>query len=315
MTSKGSSPVPMMNRQSALALILFLVAAPFQAQAGDSAPMKGGPRVDIEINAGLLYGQTGEYVFTGDRVSSRVIWDLKPLYYTGADAAVSVNRFRFGFGIKAGFEGSTGIARDTDIDGSGNITRESVHDCRSTRFMFYDFRAGYDLVMSKKFHLRPMLVYKFRETIFEARDGYVVSPEGDRYSINGTLIRYEQVGHIPAMGIVARYRLLHGLYVSGGIEYGPYVICNAIDRHLSTKFNFYDSLRGGGFLSFSGSLEKTFAERYTMALSSSYEKIFTLRGDTCSKDLNTGEKSRVYKDAAGTDFSAWDFSLSAGAAF
>ncbi len=282
--------------------------------AGTARKEKTAPGFELFFSGQLINGNIMEEVYSGSN-SSRLNWSIQNIFAVKVETALSLHGFFLSAFISSGYDKTSGTVSDIDRLSDGTVTRESYHRCRIAGYMTFGLFAGFEIPSFNGITIAPYAGSKRLNTAFEAFDGYALSPEGVSYPIEGTLIRYEQEFTIPLFGLRVD-KTLHGFCDAGIIaEYGPYVFCSAVDRHYSTMTTYYDTLRGGAFLSGELYFQIRLISPLTIKGSCGYEKLFTVRGDTRSLNNSTGEETMTYSDSAGTSGSAWSLSVSAGISY
>ncbi len=272
----------------------------------------------LSLHTGFLYGAIGEYVYNGKYKLSELNWDVKPLFYIGNAVNVCLNNgFIAGFGYWSGLNKDMDSMEDIDWNYSGIKTSKSVHDCILMTARFFDAYAGYSFAIKTSHNLSIQLGYKYQQIILEARDGYKDAyaeslPGYTHMKISGVFVQYEQKCNIPYIGMSWRFQFFKRFYSQLFGIYGPYIFCDVIDSHISNNLTFYDSFKGGNYISAGALFGWEINPFCLLSLCGSYTKILRFRGDTYSVETASGTRSMTYNNGAAMSLNAWEMELAFG---
>lgn len=273
----------------------------------DSSNKQNEDSISVSLQTGFMYGNIGEYVYSGEDKISELDWDTKPLIYIGnVFTAELKNNISAGLGYWFSLNSRAGNISDTDYGSAGEKVHYSNHDSVISTARFFDIFAGYNFNLPG---IRLLLLagYSFKQFVLEARNGYSEDVySGARFYSNGIFIQYEQKYHIPYAGITMRYPFTRDLYASLSGTCSGMVFCRAEDNHISRSQVFYDNFEWGRYYSAALSAEWIVSGRLSLAVSCGYYTVLRVRGDTYSLNKNTGSKSVIYKNGAGMSFDSTD---------
>jgi outer membrane protease len=281
--------------------------------------------------AGVLYGQSEEIVYPQDtkaKYLSQLIWDMKPLFYTGAVVDFSILRpnAKWGFfsevSFRAGVPGGTGKMEDRDWQSKENeaLTNYSVHDNKTSQFLWIEGGAGVFIPVKKLSRLRLSLNLSYMLMSFSGSGGYYQYAaniaEGKYASLSEApqvalppveVIRYTQSWLVAAPAISFDSRFLN--YFSGGIffQISPLIWCSDIDEHVLAEREFREYMYWGLFLEPKGKIAFSPNERFEVSLDLAYRYIFGTRGRTYYR--LTGETEFTLGGEGGAGLSLLDAGL------
>jgi outer membrane protease len=241
---------------------------------------------------GMLYGQSEEIVYPQDtkaKYLSQLIWDIKPLFYTGATADFSILSakanwgFFFNFILKAGIPGQTGKMEDRDWQSKENdaLTDYSIHDNETSQFFWLEGGAGIFIPIKSFSRISLSLNPSYMLFSFSGSGGYGTYSRNnnwERISFDGKVINYTQSWLILAPAISFDCRFLN--YFSGGVffQISPLIWCSDIDEHLTTQTEYRDYMYWGLFLEPRGKIAFSPHERFELSLNWAYRYISGSRG-------------------------------------
>jgi len=247
----------------------------------------------IGVHLGFIYGKSIELVYPTDtkgKYLSQLLWNMKPLYYSGINIDVGLNDIMSGKGyfstlsFKAGFPVDSGIHENRDwmsIENS-RLTHYSKHTNRTDNFFLIDWHNGISIPVSI-FYLKPFINFSWMHFSFSGSNGHGTYARGKKYDKDGIptedhsqnptmfypildnprkidyygkLITYDQDWLLVAAGFSFGTNILSLFSINLSFQISPLTFCTAIDQHLTTGNTYYDYtgfglfLEGGGNFSF-----------------------------------------------------------------
>ena len=258
---------------------------------------------------GILYGQGEEILYRDsgwDQYASQLLWDLKPLVYTGlaADFGPRDPFERRGFiaagSIKYGLPLRTGSMEDRDwMNLETNwLTHYSQHQAYSQNAILADLSAGYSWPLTNYLALSAYGEFSFMYLSWSADNGYAqytteaTKDEGDyppwnnnlpKTYFNGKNILYTQIWFIFSPGLCLKGRINRLFSAQAHFNYSPLIYATAKDDHLIPNKDyqgrsFEDYLYFGHYLKGGGKFIFSPLENMDLSLSCSYRYITRTRG-------------------------------------
>lgn len=289
-------------------ILLYPFSALYSLHVIPDSNQQNRNSVSFSLETGLMNGNIGEYVYSGDNKISELKWDIKPLIYVGnVIKAKFKNNISAGLGYWFNVNSRAGNISDTDRGSAGEIIKYSDHESVIVTARFFDVFAGYDFILSDRLRLTPLAGYNYKQFILEARNGYSEDVStGTHYYSSGVFIQYDQKYQIPYAGIAVLYGFIPDLSVTLSGTFSNMLFCRAEDNHVSGVQVFYDNFEWGRYYSVAAAVEWFLGDRLSLAASFGYYAVRELRGDTYSMNKNTGSKSMIYKNGAGISFKSAD---------
>ena len=298
----------------------------------ENPPNTGGNRrysLGISPQFGMVYGQAAEIVYsdgkTKNELLSQLLWDMKPLFYTGA--ALDFGRtnpmekwgFFSGLSFKAGIPARSGKMEDRDWQSSQNtaLTNYSAHDNETREFFWLEGTAGVSIPIKSLFALRTYIGVSYMRFSFTGWNGslrYATGSGGQYGSINdakeielfGKVINYTQDWLLIAPGVSAELRFLRLFSGALFFQISPLIWCADLDEHLmrepQMQFNGYT--RWGLFLEPRARLAFNPDERLSLSLEFAWRYVAGSRGEAYQRPLSGGEYAP--SGEAGTGLSMTD---------
>ena len=283
---------------------------------------------------GIIYGQAEEIVYrsaASNDYLSELLWDLKPLLYTGfaADfgpknpflhsgffAAASV---KFGLPLRTGFKEN----RDWFNETHNHFTNFSRHEAFSRNAILLDISAGVSWRLSNSLVLRTFAEFTFMHFSWSAENGFAQHPAPPwahappwnenlpKTWIHGPVVLYRQNWFILSPGISLKARPGNAFSIEGKINYSPLIYCRARDDHLLRDTIFFDEMFFGHYIN--GEMRFIFSPRKNLDLSfsASYRFITGTRGNTYMErtGVNIIRWPVRHYNTAGAGYSALDLGL------
>ncbi len=321
---------------SRLAIVVFLLSLPYLSASAQTDKVMFPEKqqtasryaLSVSTSLGLLFGTAQEFVFEDGYKVSELDWSIKPLTYWGARVFLSGSSgFEASVDLRSGFDGFTGSITDSDyLNGDGDKTHYSVHDCYTERAFLFDFKAGWVVKASRTVTLTFKGSVEAMDFKWSARDGYLQYPAELVYpytpwsedvaksGIVGTGITYTQNYLALGAALGLRLDIKNGWEVMVGFGYSPLVYCNDVDNHLFRGIDFYETMSGGFLIEPEAALSFAIDSRSRLVLDASYRLAKGLVGDT--KMVFTSAQSTyppgsymILKNGGGAAYSALDLAL------
>jgi outer membrane protease len=288
---------------------------------------------------GVLWGHAEEivYKYPDDYVYiSELLWDLKPLFYSGAEiefgpkSPFAKGGFIAGVSALFGFPLRTGIMEDRDwMDKDDSfLTHYSRHNAFSRGNFWAEISAGYSWAFFSRLSLGVYGEFSYLRFFWEGADGYLQyasnyakdqydpwNPSLEKTYINGAIIDYTQNWFIFAPGIFASFRISKYLALDLSVALTPLIYSICIDNHIQRRYKplFQDYLLGGFSLKDRLTVVFSVNDKIAFSLSGGSRFIHGSRGDSYEIDTD-GPNTGIYNlssNSAGAGFLVLDVSLSA----
>jgi outer membrane protease len=236
--------------------------------------------------AGFLYGRGEEIVYKSENsgaYQSELLWDIKPLVYTGAVLDVFRKKspaFFYSISLKFGFPMGTGFMEDRDwVAWNGALSHYSRHDSRASEAWFHDFLGGISLPFGSRVLFKPFLGLSYTHLKWIASDGY--TKYGKKISDNSYFPLEDSDRKIPQAGRIVSYTqewlvLLFGASLSYvfhprfsatlSLRLSPFLYFTGVDEHHMTKVEYNDYIWGGFYLEPGGEAVFSFNKRFSAGL-------------------------------------------------
>jgi len=295
------------------------------------------PSVFLGTSGGIRYGEAHEFVYTGDKILSELVWDLKPAAELGLNLDLCwAEGLLIKSGLLFGIPQQTGTMTDSDYlnllsDGTTYKTTFSSHDAYLEHSIDMSINAGW------KFNLRilgpesrfpvsitPTLGFRYMNIKWSGQNGYLqhtsavggVYPAWDKdqpkTAAIGTVIDYQQQYWIPQAGITIVIPVGNRISVDLGAQGSPVVFCNGTDNHYpgtvyADYWDFTDAAYSTVYtdvLTYGILIEPDMAvriiinERLSVLMDARWTYITNLRGDTFSRS-SLGGSTTKYSEASG----------------
>ena len=317
-----------------LVSIIFSSLAPACAQ---TQPERYG--FSISPLLGILYGQGEEilYKYPGrDQYASQLLWDLKPLVYTGLavdfgprnpfldSGFIAAGSLKFGLPLK------TGSIEDRDWMNSDHdwLTHYSLHEAYSTNDILVDLSAGYSWRLTRSLVLGVGGEFSFMYLSWSGSNGYGQYPAGDdsgkyppwnnnfpKIYFSGKNILYTQFWFILSPGVSLKGRINSLISLQGYFNYSPLIYATARDDHLVPDSfyhgrSFGDYLYFGHYLKGGGKFILSPRKNLDFSLSLSYRYLTGSRGPSYWKNTGVDVSNKVSKNYdGGAGYTALDIEL------
>jgi len=320
---------------SLLVSLLFLCRFTAIAEPGT-----GRHSLSISPLMGMITGKSEENLYKykdSDQHVSQLLWDLKPLFFTGFELdfgpaePFKSGGFASAASLKFGLPFKTGIMEDRDwADNSADyLTHYSRHDAYSQNAILAAISAGYSWRITDFFVLGAYGEFSYMYFSWMAEDGFYQYStfSGGHYNewdesipkekVYGAVVRYAQNWFIfsPVLSVKGR---IHGrLFVEGNISYSPLAYCADRDDHLLQDTSghgklFFGNFPFGHYINVSARLNYSLLETLDLCLSFSYRYITGLRDKTYYAITGAGASGHsIVNYEGGTGYSAIDINLAA----
>ncbi|GAB6392050.1 MAG: omptin family outer membrane protease [Treponematales bacterium] len=315
---------------------LFLLTL-WAVRAQEDAPISGFSW-NISLDAGAIMGQTGSLVYSDDTeeavwsendLVSRMVWEMKPLWYAGVKTRVNISRFFVSAAIKVGIPGETGsmvdwdwLAVSTEVDMRKMLTHYSTSTNATKLALFTEARVGWrhrlmgdssgDLFAALDYNYLAFWAYDTTGLYYdEYPDG---SPGGYIWSRKGTAVAYKQLWLIPSVGYQAGGALNRYFNGSVFIKLSPYPILAADDEHILRQLHIEESLSGGFYMNPGFTFTFTPTKRVSFSLTASYSGVWGSRGEAIySWEPNSVEHGAQayteFSNTIGVHWSLWNVGI------
>ena len=290
---------------------------------------------------GMIYGQGEEILYKyPDKTQfvSQLLWDLKPLFYSGfvidfgKRDSVEVSGVNASLSLKYGWPLKTGIMEDRDWlnDNEDYLTHFSRHTAYSQNALLLDLSAGYSWKIRDNLSIGANGVFTYMHYSWSGENGFSQYPDSSFDSsdypewdksyykdyVYGKIIIYNQNWLIFSPGINLKWKIHPIFSIKAFFNYSPLIYVLTRDDHLIPDENyqgqaFWDYCSFGHFID--GNLESifTFSNNLDLGLSISYRYIFGSRGPSDVAKAGIGSTGIVYQNQyeAGTGYNALDIGL------
>ena len=302
---------------SGLVILTAFVFAPLFAETA----AKRNYGFSLSPYFGALYGRSEEIVYQDpprqNFYLSELLWDLKPLLYTGIGADLrpldsSVRQGSFAeLSFRAGLPARTGIIENRDWQNPGEtfLTDYSRHAAHSRTAFLLDVSAGYFWRFFEPLALNVYGEFSYMHFSWSALDGYGQYANPSQWNSNlpalifsGEVLRYAQNWFILSPGVSLAWDMNRLFALETHFSYTPLIFCSARDDHLERNLTFRDYVRFGHYVKFGGGLILSPSYNTDVSLFASYKRITGTRGDS----YTGGE---IAYNGAGAALSALDFGL------
>ena len=259
---------------------------------------------------GFVHGQALEFVYpvrgdTKGELLSELKWDMKPVFYYGAQIDFNRRNLMSGPGFfssvsfKAGVPGDSGIMEDRDwlSKENGNLTHFSSHTNETTEFFWLDAAFGASFPVKSYLYIIPYLNGSWMHFGFTARDAkikyariktenpvtyYPIDDNPTEKSYKGDDIKYIQDWLFIAVGFSIGTKILSPFSFDLSFQISPFTYCAAKDEHLAREDTFMDYTGWGLFLEPRGSFSFSL-EQIDFSLEFTYRYIGRTRGESYTK--------------------------------
>ena len=272
---------------------------------------------------GFLYGQAEELVYKDSKTNqylSELLWDLKPLIYSGVAADFGPvdpfgrHGFISAFSFKLGLPLKAGIMEDRDWEHPqyDYQTKYSRHDTYfQIPVVLADLSAGYSWRLTNILAVGAYGELSYMRFSWSGKNGYTQYPEDisrpwsadlPKESVNGKIIQYTQNWFILSPGVSLNYNLSSLFSLGGNFSYSPLIYGANKDEHLQRRITFHDYLYFGHYFNGGGHVTFSPRQKIDFNLSFTYRHITGSRGDTY---VNSVKDDGI----AGAGYSVFDFGL------
>jgi outer membrane protease len=264
-----------------------------QGQTELKGPEAGGFPYTFSVSplAGFLYGQGEEIMYKGERngaYQSELLWDIKPLVYSGAVLDVSRKNppgFFYSISLKFGFPMSSGIMEDRDwLAPNGALSHYSRHDSKIDEAWLHDFLGGISLPLGSRALFKPFLGVSYTRLKWTAFEGYTkygnspylpLEDSDPEEPISGRIVSYTQEWMVLLFGVSLSY-VFHPRFSAGlSLRISPLLYFTGVDDHYKREpeIRFSDYILGGLYLEPGGEAVFSFNKRFSAGLYVSWRYI------------------------------------------
>jgi outer membrane protease len=255
-------------------------------QTGGGSETGGSFTFSVSPLTGFLYGHGEEIVYQSEKGGaylSELLWDIKPLVYSGAVLDVSWKNnpgFFCSVSLKFGFPMETGFMEDRDwLAWNGALSHYSRHDSKAGEAWFCDFLGGISLPFGSRVLFKPFLGLSYTHLEWIASDGYTKYGKRDSsYSylpledsdrenpLSGRVAGYTQKWLILLSGASLSYTFHPRFSASLSLRLSPFLYFTGADEHYITGTDFYDYIIGGFYLEPGGDVVFRFNKWFSAGL-------------------------------------------------
>ena len=327
--------MPTIRKIGILVSIAFLSAASLTAE---SKSRFGDYGFSLSPLMGMLYGHSEENLYkysNRDLYTSQLLWDLKPLIYTGLalDFGIKDHFKRNGLilaaSLKYGLPLKTGIMEDRDwlYDDNEKLTNYSRHDAYSKSAILLDISGAYSWRISYFLSFSASLEFSYMYYSWSGENGYYqyVSFAGDKpvpgqiwsnsipkIPLNGAVIQYTQNWFFLSPGISLKGRINRYFSAEGSFNYSPLIYVVARDDHLLAKKIFWDYCSFGHYVSLGGKFIFKPYNNLDLSVSLAYRQISGPRGKSYQDTSGQGNSVVIENtNDAGAAYSALELGFAA----
>ena len=298
--------MPTIRKIGILVIILLSFSFPLIAE---TASQNGPYSFSIKPLAGLIIGKSEEVLFKyddSDQYVSQLLWDLKPLVYTGLELGFGPgdpfdkSGFTSSASLKYGFPFKTGIIEDRDWADSyyDYLTHYSRHSAYSQNAALADLSAGYSFRITNNVVLGAGGKFSFMHFSWMAENGFFQYseklPSGHyaewdeslpKQKVYGAVIRYAQNWFIFTPELSVKAGLSGCFYMELNLSLSPLIFCADRDDHLlpdglGRGTLFFGRFLSGQYLNLGTRLCYSIQKNLDLSLSLSCTNIKTQRGKT-----------------------------------
>ena len=310
----------MIIKRIGILISMFIIAfIPVMADSKDDARRYG---LSLFPLTGIFYGQSEEIVYkysSGRQYYSQLLWDLKPLVYTGLGINFGPRDPYKNIGIiteaslKYGLPFKTGIMEDRDwMDKDYDfLTHYSRHDAFARNVILADLSVGFSFHIKNFLSIGTTWQFSYMYLSWTAENGYteysLETPSGSSsfdpgnittYYINGPGIMYTQNWFTFSPAVFIRGRFNRFISAEGSVSYSPLILFFGRDDHLLVDAYrhgkiFWDYCFFGHYVNIGTKFIFSPNKKFDLGLSVSYKYI-------------TGPRGKSYTETTGVYGSADD---------
>jgi len=265
---------------------------------------------------GFAHGQAFEIVYpvpgdTKGELLSELIWDMKPIFYLGAQFdfervdIMSAHGFFTSLSAKFGIPSDSGVMEDRDWMSKENdsLTHFSSSTNKTKEFILMDLYVGASFPIKSILYIKPFFSGSWMHFSFTARDGYHEYPPGyvtptGKGTFSGNIISYQQDWLFLATGFFIGTKILYPFSFDISFQISPLTFCATTDDHILRNIIFKDFTGFGLFLE--PGVSVSFAiEKIELSLDFVYRYIGRTRGVSYVNEDNEGYRSSINDAGAG----------------
>ncbi|MDR0997911.1 MAG: omptin family outer membrane protease [Treponema sp.] len=276
--------------------------------------------------AGFLYGRGEEIVYKSEKsgaYQSELLWDIKPLVYSGAVLDVFRKKspaFFYSISLKFGFPMGTGFMEDRDwLAWNGELSHYSRHDSKAGEAWFHDFLGGISLPFGSRVLFKPFLGLSYTHLKWIASDGYtkygkdlggntyLPLEDSDRETPQaGRIVSYTQEWLVLLFGASLSYVFHPRFSATLSLRLSPFLYFTGVDEHHLKKMEYDDYIWGGFYLEPGGEALFSFNKRLSMGLYISWRY---MKGSPHGLSYSRGNNQTYERYLAGAAWQTLDSGL------
>jgi outer membrane protease len=277
----------------ALPALFLLLALPALPALSAESPLSFA----LQVDAGLFYGQTDEYVYQADRERelSRLEWEEHTVPFINLRGTVGFRNFFVTVDVLTTIPIQSGNMRDYDymLAGSDALSNFSEHEIKFGKHVEIFPQIGYVFQLGR-WSLAPAVGFLYRDREWNAVGGYTQYAAGVPWSADipketftGSIVSYEATIMLPTLSLVTGYSITRRFEVGFDVCWYPYLSLNTTDTHYLRKTVFYDTMRGG--MGVAAELELIYhpvsIANMDFSASFGFEGIYPQKGTTASSSI------------------------------
>jgi outer membrane protease len=216
---------------------------------------------------GFLYGHGEEIVYENERNGaylSELLWDIKPLVYSGLVLDVSRKKnpgFFYSISLKFGFPMMSGSMEDRDwLAWNGGLSHYSRHDSKIDKAWFHDFLGGLSLPFGSRVLVKPFLGLSYTHLKWIASGGYTryakqknglylpLADSDQANPLSGAISSYIQEWLVLLFGVSFSYAFLPRFSAGLSLRISPLLYFTGVDEHYMRSMRYNDYILGGLYL-------------------------------------------------------------------
>ncbi|SCZ66960.1 omptin family outer membrane protease [Thiohalomonas denitrificans] len=315
--------------------LVMVLAAPCSALEQAAVSSSDG-KTHLTLGAGLLNGESGEYVYDADGSASGIAgykiselqWDLDDVPMVGLEFTHAVSD-RFTFDLAYWTNAGDGDSSMDDYDWlyvGLDWSDWSHHDNTEVRDVSrFDISGDFviDRFQWENTDLYAVLGYRWDHLDWQAKGGEAIYSDTNFRDTNVAfpnvpVISYEQTYQTPYVGLGIRSRGMSGMTnitLDASLRFSDWVKGEDVDVHHLRDLRFEGEGDRGRWMAFDFSLDFSLSERFDVGISYSATEYDEIKATTLITDLTDGSKTFYSGDAAGLDHRSSMVSLDLGYRF
>lgn len=282
-------------KKKVLVLAAFLLTS--AAFCTPKSSSTSGKEFYIQTQTGAVYGSMEKFLYSSaltDRAVSRLVWEMKPLWYFGLLGGTKLGNFEAQIEFNGALSLRSGRMFDYDFTTDGTLTTYSVHEETAVHSAQTSIGLNYALFRTKNVDLKTAVEVFYSYNSFTARNGYgwygMNLPEddpGNCFYEPGRLygIDYSRHSFYTFAGIAAELRSGPHWGFTFELMMSPFAYISGLDHHLNAS-------EGTHYMEVQYALFKAMKSSFGI-----YVNFGTMRASlTCSGLVQSLQKGTLYHD-------------------